>query len=150
MWAQGLVSRDEYDQAYRKVEVEAHVEVDEADIASVGLGQPAAVTVDALPGRICEGVVTEIGNSSIRDDMSGLQAVNPRVVVTVAGDVPGVRPAFTATADITTATRTGVVAVPIRSTVMREVDLARARDPCAPRRSRRGALCAGSRVRIGG
>ena len=102
--------------------LEAHVEVDETDIPSVRLGQPAAVTVDALPGRTYRGVVTEIGNSPLQDNMTGLQAVNFRVVVTLDGDVPGVRPGFTATADITTATRTDVVAVPIQSTVVREVN----------------------------
>ena len=101
--------------------LETHVEVDETDIPSVRLGQPAEVTVDALPGRTYRGLVTEIGNSPLPSEVAGSQATNFRVVVTLDGDVPGVRPGFTATADITTATRAYVVAVPIQSTTIREV-----------------------------
>lgn len=101
--------------------LEAHVEVDETDVPSVRLGQPAAITIDALPGRTHRGVVTEIGNSPIQEaDPAGAHATNFRVVITLDGEVPGVRPGFTATAEITTATRTGVVAVPIQSTIIRE------------------------------
>ena len=101
--------------------LEAHVEVDETDIPAVRFDQPAEITIDALPGRVYRGVVTEIGNSPIQSDAAGSQATNFRVVVTLDGDVPGVRPGFTATADITTATRTDVVAVPIQSTTVREI-----------------------------
>ena len=99
--------------------LEAHVEVDETDIPAVSIGQPAEITIDALPGRVYRGVVTEIGNSPFGS--AGTQATNFLVVVTLDGDVPGVRPGFTATADITTATRTDVVAVPIQSTTVREI-----------------------------
>ena len=83
--------------------------------------------------------MTEIGNSPIQNEAAGSQATNFRVVVTLDGDVPGVRPGFTATADITTATRTDVVAVPIQSTTVREIGRgaaagapARASSPVAP------------------
>ncbi len=108
--------------------LEAHVEVDETDIPTVSLGQPAEVTIDALPERAYRGVVTEIGNSPIQGDAVGTQATNFLVVVTLDGDVPGVRPGFTATADITTATRTDVVAVPIQSTTVREIERGGAAD----------------------
>ena len=101
--------------------LEAHVEVDETDVPAVRFGQPADITIDALPDRVYRGRVTEIGNSPIQSEVAGSQATNFRVVVTLDGDVPGVRPGFTATADITTATRTDVVAVPIQSTTVREV-----------------------------
>ena len=101
--------------------LEAHVEVDETDVPSVRLGQPAAITIDALPDRKHRGVVTEIGNSPIQEsDPAGVHATNFLVVVTLDGEVPGVRPGFTATADVTTATRTGAIAVPIQSTTIRE------------------------------
>ena len=76
--------------------LEAHVEVDETDIPSVRLGQPAEITVDALPGRTYRGLVTEIGNSPLPSEVAGSQATNFRVVVTLDDDVPGVRPGFTA------------------------------------------------------
>ena len=104
--------------------LEAHVEVDETDIPSVQLGQAAAITIDALPDTTYTGRVTEIGNSPIQGGELGTnQATNFEVVVTLNGDVPGVRPGFTATADIQTAMRTDVVAVPIQSTTVREVSL---------------------------
>ncbi len=104
--------------------LEAHVEVDETDIPSVRLGQIAAITIDALPDTTYPGRVTEIGNSPIQGGELGTnQATNFEVVVTLDGDVPGVRPGFTATADIQTAVRTNAVAVPIQSTTVREVSL---------------------------
>ena len=39
----------------------------------------------------------------------------------IEGDIPDVRPSFTCTADITTATRTGSVAVPIAAVAVREL-----------------------------
>ena len=89
--------------------LEAEIEVDETDIPTVQLGQPAEITIDALPGRRYTGRVTEIGNSPIQPAAGGAQqeATNFLVVVTLDGDVPGVRPGFTCTAEITTATRNG-------------------------------------------
>jgi len=104
--------------------LEAHVEVDETDIPSVQLGQPATISIDALPDSTWSGHVTEIGNSPIQEGEAGAsQATNFEVVITLDGDVPGVRPGFTATADIRTATRTNVVAVPIQATTVRDVTL---------------------------
>lgn len=104
--------------------LEAHVEVDETDIPSVRLGQTATISIDALPDATYPGRVTEIGNSPIQGgELGSNQATNFEVVVTLDGDVPAVRPGFTATADIQTAVRTDVVAVPIQSTTVRDVTL---------------------------
>ena len=104
--------------------LEAHVEVDETDIPSVELGQTAAISIDALPDHTYPGQVTEIGNSPIQaGEVGASQATNFEVVVTLDGDVPGVRPGFTATADIRTATRANAVAVPIQATTVRDVAL---------------------------
>lgn len=102
--------------------IEAEIEVDETDIPFVQLGQIAAITIDALPDQTFPGVVTEIGNSPIEASAaSGSQAINFKVVVTLDTNVPGVRPGFTCTADITTATRLDVLAVPIQSTTVRNI-----------------------------
>lgn len=105
--------------------IEAEVEVDETDIPSVALGQPATVTIDAMPGRTFHGKVTEIGNSPIQSttgaQAASNQATNFKVVVTLDTEIPDVRPGFTCTAEITTATRKNVVAVPIQATTVREV-----------------------------
>lgn len=121
--------------------LEAHVEVDETDIPAVELGQPATISIDALPDSTYSGYVTEIGNSPIQQGDTGAnQATNFEVVITLDGDVPGVRPGFTATADIRTATRTNVVAVPIQSTTIRNVELGP--DGRMVRPAARGALAA--------
>jgi HlyD family secretion protein len=103
--------------------IEAEVEVDETDIPSVSMGQKAKITIDAMPGKTFTGKVTEIGNSPIQTTgtTSATQATNFKVKVTVDGEIPEVRPGFTCTAEITTATRSSVVAVPIQATTVREV-----------------------------
>ncbi len=103
----------------------AEAEVDETDIPTVLLGQRAKVTIDAVPDRTFRGRVTEIGNSPIQQTGTQTagqqQATNFKVVVTLEEEVPDVRPGFTCTADITTATKTGVVAVPIQALTVREM-----------------------------
>jgi HlyD family secretion protein len=102
--------------------IEAEIEVDETDIPNVALGQTAKVTIDALPDRSFVAKVTEIGNSPIQTAASASsRAINFKVVVTIEGQIPDVRPGFTCTADITTATRKDVVAIPIQATTVREL-----------------------------
>jgi HlyD family secretion protein len=102
--------------------IEAEIEVDETDIPNVAFGQIAKVTIDALPDRSFTAKVTEIGNSPIQTAASATsRAINFKVVVTVEGQIPDVRPGFTCTADITTATRKDVVAIPIQATTVREL-----------------------------
>jgi HlyD family secretion protein len=105
--------------------IQAEVEVDETNIPSVRLGQSAKITIDAIPDKTFKGHVTEIGNSPIQatgqQTGSTTQATNFKVVVVLDEKVPEVRPGFTCTADITTATRQGVPAVPIPSVAVREL-----------------------------
>jgi HlyD family secretion protein len=104
--------------------LEAEVEVDETDIPSVSLGQVANVTIDAVPDRTFRGRVTEIGNSPIQagaQNTGQRQATTFKVVITLEEEVPDVRPGFTCTAEITTATRTNVVSVPIQALTVREL-----------------------------
>ena len=102
--------------------VEAEVEVDETDIVSVELGQIANVEIDAFPEQDFSGVVTEIGNGPIRPAGSAVATIF-KVVVTLENAIPGVRPGFTCTADITTAVRPDSLAVPIQAAAVREVVL---------------------------
>jgi len=105
--------------------LEAEVEVDETDIPSVRLRQMAKVSIDAIPDRTFKGRVTEVGNSPIQtatqQAVTGRAATNFKVVVTIEERVPDVRPGFTCTADITTATRAQAVAVPIQALTVREL-----------------------------
>jgi HlyD family secretion protein len=104
--------------------IQAEIEVDETNIPRVQLGQQAKITIDALPDRSFKGHVTEIGNSPIQPTNPGTtatQATNFKVVVVVDEPIPEVRPGFTCTADITTATRQHVTAVPIPAVAVREL-----------------------------
>jgi HlyD family secretion protein len=104
--------------------IEAEVEVDETDIPFVQIGQLAKVKIDAIPDKVFNGKVTEVGNSPIVQaaaGQSGQTATNFKVTVTIDGEIPEVRPGFTCTADITTATRTKAVAVPIQAMAVREL-----------------------------
>ncbi len=103
--------------------IEAEIEVDETDIPNVKLGQRTKVTIDALPDRTFTAKVTEIGNSPISAATAGgvRQAINFKVIVTLDGQIPEVRPGFTCTADITTADRESAVAVPIQALAVREL-----------------------------
>jgi len=104
--------------------IEAEVEVDETDIPTVTLGLEARVTIDAVPDRTFRGRVTEIGNSPIQTGTAAAgtpQATNFKVVITLEEEVPDVRPGFTCTAEITTATRRNVVSVPIQAVTVREM-----------------------------
>jgi HlyD family secretion protein len=103
--------------------IQAEVEVDETNIPNVQLGQKAKITIDAIPDKSFKGHVSEIGNSPIQAaaGSTSTQATNFKVVVVLDEPVPEVRPGFTATADITTATRKDVVAVPIPAVAVREL-----------------------------
>lgn len=103
--------------------IETEVEVDETDIPFIKLGQPATVTIDAFPDKKFSGKVTEVGNSAIQATgaSAATRATNFKVVVTLDGTVPDVRPGFTCTAVITTATRQNVASVPIQATTVREM-----------------------------
>jgi len=81
--------------------------------------------VDAMPGKTFWGKVTEIGNSPIQSGTAtaSTQATNFLVKVTLDTAIQDVRPGFTCTAEITTATREGAIGVPIQATTIREVIL---------------------------
>jgi HlyD family secretion protein len=107
--------------------IEAEVEVDETDIPDVELGQMARVTIDAMPNRTFTGRVTEIGNSPVQaatgtaNTGQQRQATTFKVVVTLEQEIPDIRPGFTCTAEITTATRQQAVSVPIQALTVREL-----------------------------
>jgi len=103
--------------------VEAVMEVDETDIPSVKVGQRATVTVDAYPNKTYSGLVTEVGSSPIvRNGISGGtgEAINFEVKIQLENPPPGMRPGFSASADIVTGTRLKALAIPIQALVVRE------------------------------
>jgi HlyD family secretion protein len=102
--------------------VEAVMEVDETDIPAVKVGQRATVTIDAYPNKTFAGLVTEVGSSPIErlGGGQGTEAINFEVKIQIENPPPGVRPGFSASADIVTGTRTKALAIPIQALVVRE------------------------------
>jgi HlyD family secretion protein len=103
--------------------IEAEVEVDETDVPFVQIGQVVNIEIDAIPERKFKGHVTEIGNSPIQATGGGAArtATNFKVTVTIEGQIPEVRPGFTCTAEITTATKKQALSVPIQALTVREL-----------------------------
>lgn len=103
---------------------EVEVEVDETEIAKVGLNQTAKIEVDAFPDTSYSGQVVEIGNTALTSG-TGTQNVSTNFRVKVVFDQPNklIRPGMSATVDITTAERDDVATVPFSSIVMRTLDL---------------------------
>jgi len=99
--------------------IEAEIQVDEADIVSVKLGATAEVEVDAIRDLTMTGVVTEIGQSPIisTDNQKGKEF---KVVIRLNAPPEELRPGFTATAEIETATRRDCLVLPLQALTMRE------------------------------
>lgn len=100
--------------------VEAVMEVDETDVPNVKVGQRATVTIDAYPNKTYNGVVTEVGSSPMVGVTGGQDAVNFEVKIQIENPPAGVRPGFSASADIVTGTRNKSLAIPIQALVVRE------------------------------
>jgi HlyD family secretion protein len=109
--------------------VAAEVKVDETDITNVREGDPADVTIDALPGKIFKGHVTQVGDEAILRS-SGLAATTQttantqeardfKVVVTIDKPPAGLRPGLSASAKIETAQKKNVLTVPIQALAVR-------------------------------
>ncbi len=108
--------------------ITAEVKVDETDIVNVRLGQPAEVTIDAIPNQIFHGKVSEIGDNAIvrstgvatsQQTSASEEAKDFKVVVTVSDPPQDLRPGLSTTAKITTAARSNVLAIPIQALSMR-------------------------------
>jgi HlyD family secretion protein len=103
--------------------MEVEVQVDETDVVGVKLGQEANVRVDAYPDTVFRGKVTEIGSSALQKVTGGTstqEAKDFKVVVTLENPSQRLKPGLSASADIMTATRKAVLAVPISSLVLRD------------------------------
>jgi HlyD family secretion protein len=100
--------------------VEAEMEVDEASIPTVKLGQKAQVRIDAYPNQTLEGEVTEVGGSPILK-ASANEAIKFKVKVWIKNPPLTIKPGLSAQADIYTGSRSQVLAIPIQSLVTREI-----------------------------
>jgi len=109
--------------------MEAQVEVNENDIPRVNLGDTATIEVDAYVDYKFRGIVTEIANSAKTTGVSADQVTNFDVKILVLpesykeladkGNANPLRPGMSATVDILTETKQGIIAVPIQSVTTR-------------------------------
>ena len=108
--------------------VTAEVKVDETDIVSVRMGQDADVTIDAVPGKVFHGKVTEIGSQAVlrssgltttQSTTSTQEAKDFKVVVTLDSPPENLRPGLSTTAKIKTAEKKSVIAIPIQALAVR-------------------------------
>jgi len=108
--------------------ITAEVKVDETDIVNVRIGQPAEVTIDAIPKKTFHGTVSEIGDNAIvrssgvstsQSTSTSEEAKDFKVVVTLTDPPSDLRPGLSTTAKITTATRASALAIPIQALTMR-------------------------------
>jgi len=109
--------------------ITAEVKVDETDIVDVAMNQPVDVTVDALPGKVFKGHVTEVGDQALlrttgvatsQSTTGTEEAKDFKVVVTLDATSEDLRPGLSATAKITTAHKPNTLTIPIQSLVQRD------------------------------
>jgi len=109
--------------------MEAQVEVNENDIPRVNLGDTATIEVDAYVDYKFRGIVTEIANSAKTTGVSADQVTNFDVKILVLpesysdltekGTEHPLRPGMSATVEIRTETKSGIITVPIQSVTTR-------------------------------
>ena len=111
--------------------VTAEVKVDETDIVNIQLGQPAEVTVDAIPGKVFKGHVTLVGDQALlrstgvatsQSTTGTEEAKDFKVVVTLDNPSNELRPGLSTTAKITTASKPSVLSLPIQALTMHNPD----------------------------
>jgi HlyD family secretion protein len=109
--------------------VTAEVKVDETDITNLRRGQAAEVTIDALPGKLFQGHVTDVGELAIlrtsgqaamtETTANTQEARDFKVIVTLDDPPPSLRPGLSTTAKIQTAHQAAVLTVPIQALAVR-------------------------------
>jgi len=100
--------------------MEVEVEVDETDVISLSLEQNADIRIDALPDSVLQGKVTEIGSSALQKAVTTEESKDFKVVITLEDPPTSLKPGLSASADIITAERKDVIAIPISSLVLKE------------------------------
>jgi HlyD family secretion protein len=112
--------------------ITAEVKVDETDIVNVQNGQPADVSVDAIPNKIFKGHVTLVGDQALlrstgvatsQSTTGTEEAKDFKVVVTLDNPNDELRPGLSCTAKITTAHKNDVLSLPIQALTMHNPDM---------------------------
>lgn len=99
----------------------AVADVDEIDAPLVAYGQPATVTVDAVPGETLTGEVAHIAVAAARTEAGGV-GYPVRIALDEASTPQGLRVGMTASVDIVVRTVEADLVVPSRALVRRGAD----------------------------
>ena len=109
--------------------ITAEVMVDETDVVNVKIGQPAEVTIDAMPKKVFHGTVTDIGDNAMvrstgvstsQSTTGSQEAKDFKVVVTLTDPPKNLRPGLSTTAKITTSSKSKVLTIPIQALTVRQ------------------------------
>lgn len=109
--------------------ITAEIKVDETDIVNVKVGQPADVTIDAMPNQTFKGRVVEIGNTAIlrstglaasTSTTANQEAKDFKVVIAIDNPPDDIRPGLSCTGQITTATKPRALTIPIQALTVRQ------------------------------
>ena len=100
--------------------MEVEVEVDETDVVGVKIGHTAEVRVDAFPDEPIKGTVTEVGSSALEKLTVAEESKDFKVVITLEDPLENLKPGLSASADIITARKDDVLAIPISALALRE------------------------------
>ncbi|MBN1790171.1 MAG: efflux RND transporter periplasmic adaptor subunit [Bacteroidales bacterium] len=108
--------------------MEVLTEVNENDIVRVKLNDSANIEVDAFPDRKFKGIVTEIANSATTTGLTTDQVTNFEVKILLLkesysdlvkdGKNQPFRPGMSASVDIMTESKSGVLSIPLQSVTM--------------------------------
>jgi HlyD family secretion protein len=99
--------------------IDTEVKVAEADVLRLALGDPATVTLEAVPGQRFAGRVVEIGASALPQVGQQAAAREFKVTVRLEGDTARLRPGLTCDAEILVEERASVLTVPLQAVVER-------------------------------
>lgn len=102
--------------------MKVEAEIDETDVVSLELNQPARVEVEAFPRESFAGYVSEIARSAKTSATgSDAEVVNFEIKVIITDQLPPtVLPGMSATVEITTDTAEDALSVPISAVVVRD------------------------------
>jgi len=98
-------------------QMQVKLELDQTEIARVRMGQPAEVSIEALPGTVLKGRVTSIGQTARRPPIQGWMGVSASATFPVTIDLPPtgkwlIRPGMRANVRIVARRIPGAIIVP--------------------------------------
>lgn len=99
-------------------QMEARIRVDETDVPSIRVGDPATVRIDAFPRQTFPGRVARVSNSASRGN--GSPSAHFQVVIALDPTRVPLHPELSANADVVTETRRNVLAIPILALTARD------------------------------